>query len=178
MGQAREDPVGEAIARAAPETLAAKAQHNWPRMAVLAILAGAFIAFGSVISLVVQSGAGNGPTPGPVLVLSGLAFSVGLILVMVAGAELFTGNTMMVLPAITGALPIGRMLAAWCLVWLGNLAGSSSSPCSSRAPVAWTEAWAMQHEASPRTSSPSRRWLFSARASSPTPWSASRCGCR
>lgn len=125
MDQAGKDPVGEAIAKAAPETLAEKARQDWPRMAVLAVLAGAFIAFGSVISLVVQSGAGDGPTPGPVLILSGLAFSVGLILVMVAGAELFTGNTMMALPAVTGALPVGRMIAAWSLVWLGNLAGSA-----------------------------------------------------
>lgn len=124
MRQFGKDPVGEAIALAAPQTLAAKATQDWLRMAVLAVLAGTFIAFGSVISLVVQSGIGDGPTPGPVLVLSGLAFSVGLVLVMVAGAELFTGNTMMVLPAVTGALGLPRMIAAWCVVWVGNLAGS------------------------------------------------------
>lgn len=96
MGQtAGKDPVGEAIARAAPKTLAAKAAQAWPRMAVLAVLAGTFIAFGSTLSLVAQAGTGDGPTLGPTLVLSGLAFSVGLILVMIAGAELFTGNTMM-----------------------------------------------------------------------------------
>ncbi|WP_422034678.1 formate/nitrite transporter family protein [Reyranella sp.] len=124
MDEKDKDPVGEAIARAAPQALAAKAQQDWPRMAVLAVLAGAFIAFGSVISLVAQSGLGEGPATGPVRLLSGLAFSVGLILVMIAGAELFTGNTMMVLPAITGALPVSRMAAAWTVVWLGNLAGS------------------------------------------------------
>lgn len=124
MDEQGKDPVAESIAQAAPETLATKATQDWLRMAVLAVLAGAFIAFGSVISLVAQSAAGGGPTPGPVVVLSGLAFSVGLILVMVAGAELFTGNTMMVLPAVTGVLPVGRLIAAWSLVWLGNLAGS------------------------------------------------------
>lgn len=116
--------MGEAIARSVPESLAAKAMQDWPRMAVLAVLAGAFIAFGSVISLVAQSALGEGPTTGPVRLLSGLAFSVGLILVMIAGAELFTGNTMMVLPAVTGALPVSRLPAAWGVVWLGNLAGS------------------------------------------------------
>ena len=126
MDHAATDPVGEGIARAASETLAAKAKQDWRRMAVLAVLAGAFIAFGSVISLVVQSGMGDGPTPGPVLILSGLAFSVGLILVMVAGAELFTGNTMMLLPVLTGALAVRRMAAAWALVWFGNLAGSAA----------------------------------------------------
>ena len=124
MDDAGKDPVGQAIAQDAPETLADKARLAWPRMAVLAVLAGAFIAFGSVISLVAQSGLGEGPTTGPVRLLSGLAFSVGLILVMIAGAELFTGNTMMVLPVTTGALPVSRMAATWTVVWLGNLAGS------------------------------------------------------
>ncbi|MFN4016903.1 MAG: formate/nitrite transporter family protein [Reyranella sp.] len=124
MDHADKDPVGEAIAQSAPETLAAKAQQDWPRMAVLAVLAGAFIAFGSVISLVAQSGLGEGPATGPVRLVSGLAFSVGLILVMIAGAELFTGNTMMVLPTVTGELPVIRMAAAWMVVWIGNLAGS------------------------------------------------------
>lgn len=124
MDDTGKDPVGQAIAQAAPETLADKARQAWPRMAVLAVLAGAFIAFGSVISLVAQSGLGEGQAAGPVRLLSGLAFSVGLILVMIAGAELFTGNTMMVLPAVTGALPVSRLAAAWTVVWLGNLAGS------------------------------------------------------
>lgn len=124
MERAGKDPVGEAIARSAPKILAVKAMQDWPRTAVLAVLAGAFIAFGSVISLVVQSGFADGPTPGAVQVLSGLAFSVGLILVMIAGAELFTGNTMMVLPAVTGALPVSRMAVAWIIVWVGNLVGS------------------------------------------------------
>lgn len=124
MDEQVKDPVARSIAWEAPQTLAAKATQDWSRMAVLAVLAGAFIAFGSVISLVAQSGAGEGPTPGAVLVLSGMAFSVGLVLVMVAGAELFTGNTMMVLSAVTGVLPVGRLIAAWSLVWLGNLAGS------------------------------------------------------
>ena len=124
MDDTGKDPVGEAIAQAAPETLATKAMQEWPRMAVLAVLAGAFIAFGSVISLVAQSGLGEGPATGPVRLLSGLAFSVGLILVMIAGAELFTGNTMLVLPAVTGALSPGRVVGAWTVVWLGNLAGS------------------------------------------------------
>ena len=103
-------------------------------MAVLAMPAGAFIALGSVISLVAQSGAGDGTTPGPVLILSGLAFSVGLILVMVAGAELFTGKTMMVLPAVTGAPPAGRMIAAWKGV--GEAARSVAGDKLAKSPIA------------------------------------------
>ncbi|WP_419898223.1 formate/nitrite transporter family protein [Roseomonas sp. USHLN139] len=121
MDDARKDPAGSAIAGLAPALLAAKAQQPWPRMLLLAGFAGGFIAFGSVISMVAQSGGGDG---GAVQLLSGFAFSVGLIMVMVVGAELFTGNTMMVLPAATGALPPARMAGAWLLVWLGNLGGS------------------------------------------------------
>jgi formate/nitrite transporter len=124
MDETPRDPVGKSIAQAAPETFATKAEQPWKRMFVLALLAGAFIAFGSVISVVAQSGMGEGPPFGAVQVMSGLAFSVGLILVMIAGAELFTGNTMMLLPTVTGALSGRRMLGAWGIVWLGNLVGS------------------------------------------------------
>ncbi|TCH98304.1 formate/nitrite transporter family protein [Roseococcus sp. SYP-B2431] len=124
MGDTLNDPVGSAIARDAPETLAAKARQPLGRMMVLACLAGAFIAFGSVISLVAQAGMGEGSGTGAVQLMSGLAFSVGLVLVMVAGAELFTGNAMMVLPAVTGALTPGPLARAWAVVWLGNLVGS------------------------------------------------------
>lgn len=90
-------------------------------MLVLAILAGVFIAFGSIISLVAQSGMDD---VGAVQVMAGAAFSVGLMLVMVVGAELFTGNTLMALPVVTGQLAPGRMLGAWAMVWIGNLIGS------------------------------------------------------
>ncbi|MDM7954818.1 MAG: formate/nitrite transporter family protein [Blastomonas sp.] len=119
--QPPKDPVGEAIAEAAPDLLASKAGHAWPRMLVLAILAGVFIAFGSIASLVAQAGMGDG---GAVQILAGAAFSVGLMLVMVVGAELFTGNTLMVLPMVTGDLAVGRMLGAWAMVWTGNFIGS------------------------------------------------------
>ena len=116
-----DDPVGDSIAAAAPAALAAKAQQPWARMAVLAILAGAFIAFGSVAALVAQANMGNG---GAVRLLSGAAFSVGLMMVMIVGAELFTGNTMMMLSTVTGELKPGRMLGAWAMVWVGNLIGA------------------------------------------------------
>ena len=116
-----QDPVGNAIATGAPAALAAKAEQPWPRIFVLAVLAGAFIAFGSVAALVAQANMGDG---GAVRLISGAAFSVGLMMVMIVGAELFTGNTMMMLPATTGDLTVGRMLGAWTTVWLGNLLGA------------------------------------------------------
>lgn len=124
MDDTRADPVGSTIAGSAADLLAAKANQPWMRMLVLACFAGAFIAFGSVISMVVQSGLDGGDAGGTVKLLSGLAFSAGLIMVMVVGAELFTGNTMMTLPAMTGALPASAMMRAWLLVWAGNLIGS------------------------------------------------------
>jgi formate/nitrite transporter len=124
MDDTRKDSVGSAIAGTAPQILAAKAQQPWIQMLVLACFAGAFIAFGSVISMVAQSGLDGRDADGAVQLLSGFAFSVGLIMVMVVGAELFTGNTMMALPALTGAMPVGRMMGAWLLVWAGNLIGS------------------------------------------------------
>lgn len=54
MDDTARDPVGSSIAQAAPETLAGKAQQPFGRMVILAVLAAAFIAFGSVISLVAQ----------------------------------------------------------------------------------------------------------------------------
>ncbi|MGK2909034.1 MAG: formate/nitrite transporter family protein [Sphingobium sp.] len=119
--QSCDDPVGDAIAKAAPAILAAKAQQPLARMVVLAILAGALIAFGSVASLVAQANMGDG---GVVRMLSGGAFSIGLMMVMIVGAELFTGNTMMILPTLTGDLGVGRMVGAWAIVWIGNLIGS------------------------------------------------------
>ncbi|WP_448503075.1 formate/nitrite transporter family protein [Sphingomonas sp.] len=116
------DPAGPAIAAAAPELLGGKANGAWMPMIVLAILAGAFIGFGSIGFLIAQ--AVGGASGGATQLLSGLAFSVGLILVMLTGAELFTGNTMFVLPAVRGILTPGRVLAAWSVVWLGNLGGS------------------------------------------------------
>jgi len=116
------DPVGPEIAEDAPDALADKAHRPWPRMAAQAVLAGAFIAVGSIAFLVVQAGAAE--PGGPVRLLSGLAFSVGLLLVMVVGAELFTGNTMFALPAARGQLSPVRLAGAWTVAWLGNLAGS------------------------------------------------------
>ncbi|PCD02480.1 formate/nitrite transporter family protein [Sphingomonas spermidinifaciens] len=116
-----EDLTGAEIAETAPDVFEAKAEAPPHRMALLAVLAGMFIAFGSIAYLVAQA---SGPPSGTTQLLSGLAFSVGLILVTVTGAELFTGNTMFVLAAETGELGAARMLAAWVIVWLGNLVGS------------------------------------------------------
>lgn len=116
-----DDLIGAQIAEAAPDAFERKAEETVGRMALLAVLAGAFIAFGSIAYLVVQAG---GAASGAKQIASGIAFSVGLILVTLTGAELFTGNAMFVLAAERGEIGFGRMLASWGVVWFGNLAGS------------------------------------------------------
>jgi len=87
------------------------------QLLLLGLLAGLYIGVGSHLFLVaMQAGMGR--------IVSGAVFGVGLVLVVVAGAELFTGNIIMVVAALTGRLPFGRMLQSWAVVYLGNLAGS------------------------------------------------------
>jgi formate transporter len=91
---------------------------------VLGVLAGAFIALGAVLSTVVATGSTLGY--GPTKVLSGLAFSLGLILVIVAGAELFTGNNLITMSWVSGSTSIWRLLRNWAIVYVGNLVGALS----------------------------------------------------
>src|SRR6516164_4713193 len=73
-----------------------KAVMGWEPMFVLAVLAGAFIALGAVFSTTVVAGTLGAVPFGVVRLLAGLAFSLGLILVVAGGAELFTGNNLIV----------------------------------------------------------------------------------
>ena len=87
---------------------------------VLAIYAGMFIASGGIISSV----AGYGESGGHGRVLSGGLFPIGLMLVLCAGAELFTGNCLLVIPLLERKINISQMLKSWGIVYLGNLVGS------------------------------------------------------
>jgi formate/nitrite transporter len=114
-----------------PPAMAAKAARigvdktrlEAPRLLVLAALAGAFIGFGGMLSLVAGTGAEALPWGVGRLVV-GIAFSLGLILVVVGGAELFTGNNLMVMAWASGLVPARAVLRAWTLVYVGNLAGA------------------------------------------------------
>lgn len=92
------------------------------KTAVLAVLAGAFIAFGAMLYTVAVTGAGFGY--GPTRLLGGAAFSLGLILVVVGGAELFTGNNLIVMAWASRKITTGQLLRNWVLVYVGNLAGA------------------------------------------------------
>jgi formate transporter len=91
---------------------------------VLALVAGAFIALGAVLSTTVASGSTLGF--GPTRWLAGIAFSLGLVLVIVAGAELFTGNNLIVMSVVAGHVKVGRLLQNWAIVYVGNAIGAVS----------------------------------------------------
>lgn len=100
----------------------AKAALPVPQMLVLAMLAGAFISFGAAAYLMVMTGAD--PGFGPARLLGGVVFALGLILVIVGGAELFTGNALMVMAAVDGRIGFGSLARNWAVVYLGNLLGA------------------------------------------------------
>ena len=106
------------VARAATDPLA---------VFVLSILAGAFISFGAVFATTVGAGS-IGPDAllpyGVTRLLTGLVFSVGLILVVVGGAELFTGNNMLVMAWASGKVTTGAVLANWTIAFIGNFIGA------------------------------------------------------
>lgn len=113
----------DAMARKAEQAGMAKAQRDGLRLFMLAVLAGAFIALGAMLSTVVATGSAAWPF-GVARLLVGLAFSLGLILVVIGGAELFTGDALMVMAVASGKLPIARLLRAWILIYVGNFVGA------------------------------------------------------
>ena len=90
----------------------------------LAVLAGAFVGFGSMFSVVVTAGADGILSYGVIRLLGGMVFSLGLILVIVGGAELFTGNNLMVMACASRRVGVGEVLRAWGLVYVGNFVGA------------------------------------------------------
>lgn len=112
------------IAHKAEHVGAQKARLDVWSLLVLAILAGAFIALGAMFATTVLAGA-KGVVPfGIARLLAGLVFCLGLILVVLGGAELFTGNTLMVMALASGKIRLGEMLRAWVIVYAGNFIGA------------------------------------------------------
>lgn len=109
------------IALAMIETGKGKAALPLGRLAALAVLAGAYIALGAFGASVAQCTVENASLA---RLLGASVFPVGLMLVVVGGAELFTGNCLMALPALKGDIPLGRLLSRLALAYLGNFAGA------------------------------------------------------
>lgn len=122
------------MAQRAENIGAAKADMNTVTMFVLAVLAGAFIGLGAIFATTVTTGAGAltlGETTGTAglpygvsRLLAGLAFCLGLLLVIVAGAELFTGNNLIVIAWAGGKVKTRALLRNWGIVYAGNFVGS------------------------------------------------------
>jgi formate/nitrite transporter len=100
-----------------------KARLDIVSLFTLGVLAGAFISLGAVFATTVSAGAGDLPF-GLVRLLAGQAFSLGLILVIIGGAELFTGNTLIVMAWASGKVSPSLVLRNWSIVYVGNLAGA------------------------------------------------------
>jgi len=102
-----------------------KATLNIWTMFALAMLAGAFIGCGAIFATVVTTGLGAaGVGYGIIKLLGGLVFCLGLIAVVVAGAELFTGNNLIVMGFASGKVTVAQLLRNWVTVYVGNFVGS------------------------------------------------------
>ena len=101
-----------------------KTRLDFLSLVALAVLAGAFIGLGAMFATTVLAGA-EGVLPfGVSRLLSGVVFCLGLILVVVGGAELFTGNNLMVMAWAAGKVSPREMLRAWAIVYVGNFIGA------------------------------------------------------
>ena len=117
------DCVAGAAIEAKGETVAeGKCKLEPARCFILAILAGLFIGLGALLMTYVKSDGNLSFAVSSVLGAS--CFSLGLIMVVVGGAELFTGNNLMVMGALSKKVTWGAVLKNWVIVWVGNFVGS------------------------------------------------------
>lgn len=94
------------------------------RTFVLSLLAGFYISFGAQLATVVTSDSAAHLGSGVARLLGGSVFSIGLMLVVVCGAELFTGNSLLASSVLHGEISLGKMLENWGVVIVGNLLGA------------------------------------------------------
>ena len=116
-------PLPPAMAVKASDLGVSKAELDGLSTFVLAVLAGAFIALGAMLATVATAGAGE-LSFGIVRLIAGVVFCLGLVLVVVAGPELFTGNNLIVMAWADRRIRGARLLRNWAIVYLGNLLGA------------------------------------------------------
>jgi formate/nitrite transporter len=102
---------------------AAKAARDWISLLALGVLAGAFISFGAIVMTTVLTGTEGLPW-GVARLLAGVVFSLGLILVIAGGAELFTGDSLMIVACASRRIAVAALARAWALVYAGNIIGA------------------------------------------------------
>lgn len=112
------------VAKAACASAKVKSAMPVRQMMVLGILAGAYISFGGYLNIVVTQDMAQYMGVGFTKLVGGSVFSVGLMIVVVAGAELFTGNCMMPLGSLCGCAPWLGVLRNWFWVFFANLLGT------------------------------------------------------
>ena len=98
-----------------------KANNSTINLFILGILAGMFIAFGGFASQTISHSIQN---PGLAKFASGAVFPVGLMLVVIAGAELFTGNTLIIIGYMDKKISLSKLLRNWIIVYIANFVGS------------------------------------------------------
>jgi len=102
-----------------------KTQRKLPSLLILAFFAGVFIAFAAEgSSMAAHNLLANPGTYGLGRLVTGVVFATGLMIVVLAGAELFTGNTLIVVSLLDRRVTAGQMLKNWCFAYLGNFVGS------------------------------------------------------
>ena len=120
-----EDKAPRTIAETVASTVGVgKATSPWFTVFVLGILAGSYIGFGGVLSTTVTFDLAAKAGIGLTKFMGGAVFSLGLILVVIAGAELFTGNNLMVSSVLTREITFSTMTKRWVLVYAANFIGS------------------------------------------------------
>jgi formate/nitrite transporter len=107
----------------------AKVNTAVPTMVALAVLAGAFISLGALFYTVTITVGNESPSPpfGVLRLVGGMTFSLGLILVVVGGAELFTGNNLIAMAWAARCVQTRQVVRNWVWVYLGNLLGAGGT---------------------------------------------------
>lgn len=98
-----------------------KSMLSLPKMILLGLMAGAFIAFGGAASDVAMHGVAD---VGLARVVAGVIFPVGLMLVVFTGSELFTGNCLMIIPTLEKKIKVASMLRNLVVVYISNFVGA------------------------------------------------------
>jgi formate/nitrite transporter len=120
-----EDKAPQTIAETVAQKVGVtKVTSPWLSVLVLGILAGAYIGFGGLLSTAVTFDMASHLGTGFTKFMGGAVFSVGLMLVVIAGAELFTGNNLMISSALAKEITFGTMVKRWVLVYCTNFIGA------------------------------------------------------
>ena len=101
-----------------------KTQESALRLSILGLFAGVYIGFGAELAIMVTHDMGSFLGVGMAKLIAGAVFSVGLMLVVIAGAELFTGNNLIFLSVLDRQVGVGKLLRNWGIVYFANLAGA------------------------------------------------------